>query len=43
MTQMLGLTVQNFVSAAAGMATLVALIRAFTRRSAETIGTSGWI
>ncbi len=38
LTQMLGLTVQNFVSAAAGMATLVALIRGFTRRSAETIG-----
>ena len=38
LTQMLGLTVQNFVSAAAGMATLVALIRGFARRSAETIG-----
>ena len=37
-TQMLGLTVQNFVSAASGMATLVALIRGFARRSAETIG-----
>jgi len=30
LTQMLGLTVQNFVSAAAGMATLVALIRGAT-------------
>ncbi|MDP2903585.1 MAG: potassium-transporting ATPase subunit KdpA [Methylovulum sp.] len=38
LTQMLGLTVQNFVSAAAGMATLAALIRGFTRRNAETIG-----
>jgi potassium-transporting ATPase potassium-binding subunit len=38
LTQMLGLSVQNFVSAAAGMATLVALIRGFARRSAETIG-----
>ena len=35
---MLGLTVQNFTSAAAGMATLVALIRGFTRRNANTIG-----
>ena len=38
LTQMLALTVQNFVSAAAGMATVVALIRGFARRSAETIG-----
>ena len=38
LTQMLGMTVQNFVSAAAGMATLAALIRGFARRSAETIG-----
>ncbi len=38
LTQMLGLTVQNFVSAAAGMATLVALIRGFTRRKADIIG-----
>jgi K+-transporting ATPase ATPase A chain len=38
LTQMLGLTVQNFVSAAAGMAVLVALIRGFTRRNADTIG-----
>ena len=35
---MLALTVQNFVSAATGMAVLVALIRGFARRSAETIG-----
>jgi len=38
LTQMVGLTVQNFVSAAAGMATLAAFIRGFARRSAETIG-----
>jgi K+-transporting ATPase ATPase A chain len=36
--QMLGLTVQNFVSAAMGMAVLVALIRGFARRSVQTIG-----
>jgi potassium-transporting ATPase potassium-binding subunit len=38
LTQMLALTVQNFVSAAAGMAVLVALIRGFARQSAQTIG-----
>src|SRR5207245_8250181 len=38
LSQMLALTVQNFVSAASGMATMVALIRGFARRSAETIG-----
>jgi len=38
LTQMAGLTVQNFVSAAAGMAVLVALIRGFKRHSADTIG-----
>jgi len=38
LTQMIGLTVQNFVSAAAGMAVLVALIRGLARKSAETIG-----
>ena len=38
LTQMLGLTVQNFVSAATGMAVLVALIRGFQRASANTIG-----
>lgn len=37
-TQMAGLTVQNFVSAAIGMAAGVALIRAFTRRESKTIG-----
>ncbi len=38
LTQMLGLTVQNFVSAASGMAVLVALIRGMARRSTQTIG-----
>ncbi|AAU91816.1 K+-transporting ATPase, A subunit [Methylococcus capsulatus str. Bath] len=38
LTQMLGLTVQNFVSAASGMAVLVALIRGFVRRNADTLG-----
>ena len=42
LTQMLGLTVQNFVSAAAGMAVLVALTRGFTRHTANTIG-SFWV
>ena len=36
LTQMLGLTVQNFVSAATGMATLVALIRGLRRRTTQT-------
>ncbi len=38
LTQMIGLTVQNFVSAAAGMAVVIALIRGLARKSAETIG-----
>jgi K+-transporting ATPase ATPase A chain len=42
LTQMLGLTVQNFVSAATGMAVLVALIRGLARKSAGTIG-SFWV
>jgi len=37
-SQMLGLTFQNFVSAAVGMAVLVALIRGLTLHSASTIG-----
>jgi K+-transporting ATPase ATPase A chain len=36
--QMVGLTVQNFLSAATGMAILVALVRGFVRHSAKTIG-----
>jgi len=38
LTQMAALTVQNFVSAAAGLAVLVALARGLARRSAETVG-----
>lgn len=38
LTQMLALTVQNFVSAAVGMAVLVALVRGFTQAEAATIG-----
>lgn len=38
LVQMLGLTVQNFVSAAAGMAVLVALIRGLVRSRAAGIG-----
>lgn len=38
LTQMLALTVQNFVSAATGMAVLVALIRGLRQRSAAAIG-----
>ena len=38
LTQMVGLTVQNFLSAATGMAILVALVRGFVRHSAKTIG-----
>jgi K+-transporting ATPase ATPase A chain len=37
-SQMLALTVQNFVSAASGMAVLIALIRGLARRTATTIG-----
>jgi K+-transporting ATPase ATPase A chain len=38
LTQMAALTVQNFVSAASGIAVLAALIRGLARRSAGTIG-----
>ncbi len=38
LAQMVGLTVQNFMSAATGMAVLVALIRGFVQKKAETIG-----
>jgi K+-transporting ATPase ATPase A chain len=37
-TQMVGLAVQNFLSAAVALAVLVALIYAFTRKSVTTIG-----
>jgi len=38
LTQMLGLSVQNFVSAATGMAVLIAMIRGFQRTHADGIG-----
>ena len=38
LVQMAGLTVQNFVSAATGIAVAVAMIRGFARRSARTVG-----
>lgn len=38
LTQMLGLTVQNFVSAASGLAVLVALARGIARRQADEVG-----
>ena len=38
LTQMVGLTVQNFVSAAAGMAILIAFIRGFTRHNTHNLG-----
>jgi potassium-transporting ATPase potassium-binding subunit len=42
LTQMAGLTVQNFASAATGMAVVVALIRGVARKSAQGIG-SFWV
>ena len=38
LTQMLGLGVQNFLSAATGIAVAIALIRGLSRKSASTIG-----
>jgi potassium-transporting ATPase potassium-binding subunit len=38
LTQMMGLTVQNFVSAATGLAVALALIRGFARRSTQDVG-----
>jgi potassium-transporting ATPase potassium-binding subunit len=38
LTQMAGLTMHNFVSAATGIALAIALIRGFARRSTQTIG-----
>ncbi|MCC6573864.1 MAG: potassium-transporting ATPase subunit KdpA [Planctomycetes bacterium] len=38
LVQMLGLTVQNFVSAATGIAVVIALIRGFSRRESAGIG-----
>ncbi|MCO4883279.1 MULTISPECIES: potassium-transporting ATPase subunit KdpA [Paraburkholderia] len=38
LTQMLGLTVQNFLSAATGIVVVIALVRGFARHTAKTIG-----
>ncbi|MDB5407321.1 MAG: potassium-transporting ATPase subunit KdpA [Rhodospirillales bacterium] len=38
LTQMVGLTMHNFVSAATGIALAMALIRGFSRRSAQAVG-----
>ena len=38
LTQMIGLAVQNYLSAAVGMAVLIAFIYGFSRKSATTIG-----
>ena len=38
LTQMLGLAVQNFLSAATGLAVVIALIRGFSRHTMQTIG-----
>jgi K+-transporting ATPase ATPase A chain len=38
LTQMLGMTVQNFLSAAVGIAVVLPLIRAFTSKLKETVG-----
>ena len=38
LTQMVGMGVHNFTSAATGMAVLVALVRAFARRQGRTLG-----
>lgn len=42
LTQMLGLAVQNFLSAATGIVVVVALIRGFVRHSAQCIG-NAWV
>lgn len=38
LTQMLAMTVQNFVSAASGMAVLLPLVRGFTRKNVNAVG-----
>ena len=38
LTQMAGLAVQNFVSAAVGIAVLAAVVRGIARRSSGTLG-----
>ncbi len=42
LTQMLGLTVQNFFSAATGMVVAIALIRGFARHATQTLG-NAWV
>jgi len=42
LTQMLALSVQNFLSAATGIAVVIALIRGFARHSAKTVG-NAWV
>ncbi|AJI94206.1 K+-transporting ATPase, A subunit [Yersinia ruckeri] len=42
LSQMAGLTVQNFLSAATGIAVVFALIRAFARHSSATLG-NAWV
>ncbi|CAK0763556.1 K(+) transporting P-type ATPase subunit KdpA [Gammaproteobacteria bacterium] len=42
LTQMLGLTVQNFLSAATGIVVVIALIRGFARHTEKTIG-NAWV
>ncbi len=42
LTQMLGLAVQNFLSAATGIAVVIALIRGFARNTAGSIG-NAWV
>lgn len=42
LTQMLALTVQNFASAATGIAVVIALIRGFTQKNAAGIG-NAWV
>ena len=42
LTQMLGLAVQNFLSAATSIVVVIALVRGFARRSATTIG-NAWV
>lgn len=41
-SQMVGLTVQNFLSAASGIAVIFALIRAFSRQKISTLG-NAWV
>ena len=42
LTQMLGLAVQNFLSAATGIVVVIGLIRGFARHSAKTVG-NAWV